>query len=395
MKRRAILIAALGMVLLGAWLALGRPGLAPTAEKRKPQVLVVETTTVLVKPMPIRLEAVGQVESQHVVQIRPQVTGVLKHVAFAEGDEVSAGQLLFEIDPAPFRAAVAQAQAALARDRAALAKARWQADRLEPLAKLDYVTPQEYEDAKAAVTQARAAVAADKAAIQQAEIELGYTAIRAPITGRTGSIAFKEGNLVQANGATPLVTINELSPIRVRFGIAQGLLDEIRRYQAQGSIRVMVQPGGTGDGAPSDGRLVFVDNSIDPITGTVTLKAQFDNAKRLLWPGQYVTVEMVLAVQPNAVVVPDSAVQPGQNGSYVYLVDDGHVKVRSVRVVRQLDGLSVISEGLQGGETVVAKVPRNLRDGAAVKPIGAGDRNSAGDKPRTENKGQERNASRR
>ncbi len=377
MNRRLLFAVALGAALAAGWVAFQRPGEAPAAAKHKVHTLTVETTVAATRSMPIRLTAVGRVQSRHVVQVRPQVSGMLKKVAFTEGDEVRAGQLLFEIDPAPFEAALAQARAALERDQAALAKARWQEQRLAPLAKLDYVTPLEYQDARAASKEAAAAVAADRATVTQAQIQLRYTRIDAPIAGRSGAVGFREGNLVQANSTTPLVTIKEIAPILVQFSVPQGRLAEIRRYRAAGSMRVVIQPAGPQPQAAETGRVVFVDNTIDPTTGTVSLKAEFPNTDRALWPGQYVSVDLVLANQTDAVVIPDSAVQPGQNGSYVYVVDGGRAHVRAVTLDRQLDGLSVISAGLKAGETVVAKVPRNLRDGSAVRAVSAADEDRA------------------
>jgi len=370
MKKPLLLGLALCVVAAVIWLGVARPWAPAASVKGKPLApLSVETTSVLVRPMPIRLQAVGQVESEHVVQVRPQVTGELTRVAFTEGDEVAAGQLLFELDRAPFEAALAQARAVLARDQATLDKARWQQQRTERLAKDKYVTPQDVEDAKAAAKVAAGAVAVDRAAVTQAQIRLRYTEIRSPIAGRTGAIAFREGNVVEANSATPLVTINQLTPIRVRFSVSQERLDEIRRYRAAGTIRVLIPSPDAGGPPLAQGRLVFVDNGVDPLTGTVLMKAEFPNAARRLWPGQYVTTQMVLAVQADALVVPDSAVQPGQNGSFVYVVRDGRARATPVTVARQLDGLSVISAGLEPGAVVVARLPRGLRDGRAVKAV--------------------------
>ncbi len=383
MMKRLVLGVVLCAVLAGAWFAFGRmPDSVPAGHARKPggSPLSVEITHVAERAVPIRLEAVGQVESGHIVQVRPQITGVLNKVAFAEGDEVKAGQLLFQIDPAPFEAALAQANAALTRDQATLAKARWQRRRTERLAKRNYVTPQDLEDARAAAKVAAAAVAVDEAAVMQAKIQLRYTEIRSPIAGRTGAIAFKGGNLVEANSSTPLVTINQIAPILVRFSISQERLGELRRYQAAGSVRIVIPasaanaskanpPAPAADPAGEIGRLVFVDNTVDPLTGTVMLKAQFPNKSRFLWPGQYVNLQMELAVQPHAVVVPDSAVQPAQQGGLVYVVRDGRAHATPVSVARQIDGWSVIAAGVKPGEAIVAKLPRNLRDGRAVKPI--------------------------
>lgn len=366
MKRRLLLVLALIGLLAGGWALRGyfgrseRPGRA--LRRRAP--LHVQTVRARVKSVPVLIHAVGQVQSEHSVAVRPQVSGVLTRVAFVEGSDVKAGQLLFEIERAPLQAAVAQAKAALARDRASLANARWQAKRLAPLVKLDYVTPQEYESAKTAVIQALAAIAADKAQLQQARIQLGYATIRSPISGRAGAVAVKAGNLVSATGTTPLVTINQISPILVRFTVPQSRLDQIRRYARRGPLVVRLDSGSAGKVA--DGHLVFIDNTVDASTGTVVLKAEFPNRRRRLWPGQYVPVDLRVTVQRRAVVVPETAVQPGQNGSFVYRVVNGVVKVQPVTVSRQQGADAIIGGGLNGGEAVVAQVPRNLRPGLHV-----------------------------
>lgn len=368
MKRRAASLAVLLLLLGGAW--AGRDLLNANARtlipRRRVRELNVETAVAEVRPMPVLIHAVGQVESEHVVDVRPQVSGMLQSVAFTEGARIKAGQLLFRIDPAPFRAAVAQARAALARDQAALANAVWQVQRLAPLAKLDYVTPQEFESAKTAAKQARDAISADKAALEQARIQLGYTQIRSPITGRAGAVSVKAGNLVQANSSVALVTINQLSPILVRFSVPQSELELVRRYRARGAVPVRLSEKGAMPAAT--GRLVFIDNAVDPATGTVTLKAEFPNRADRLWPGEYADVDLQLTVQPHAVVIPETAVQPGQNGPFVYLVRDGRARVQPVSVARQVGNLAVVGHGLSGGETVVVEVPRSLRDGARVHP---------------------------
>lgn len=371
MTRRLITALLLILLLLAGWQMRGRFGARPDPAQARPKrpALVVQTATAQVKSMPVLIHAVGQVESEHSVAVRPQVSGVLARVAFTEGSDVKAGELLFQIDPAPFKAAVAQAQAALARDRASLANARWQAQRLAPLVKLDYVTPQEYESAKTAVLQARAALAADKAQLEQARIQLGYTQIRSPIDGRAGAVAVKAGNLVDTTGNTPLVTINQIAPIFVRFTVPQSQLDAVRRYAKRGPIPVRFE--GRGAHTAQAGRLVFIDNAVDPSTGTVMLKAEFPNRSRTLWPGQYVAVDVQLEVQKDVVVIPEAAVQPGQNGSFVYVVSHDRAAVRPIRVARQQDGQAVVGKGLSVGETVVVQAPRNLRDGLPVTPVPA------------------------
>jgi RND family efflux transporter MFP subunit len=318
---------------------------------RPDKPVTVESATVKVQPMPVYLQAVGQVQSEHSVQIRPQVSGQLQEVYFHEGDAVKKGQKLFRIDPSQY-------QTALIAARAEYEYAQEQAKRLQPLAGKEYVTTQEYDNARAAVDKA-------KAALDQAQINLAYTDIRAPIAGRTGSIGAKAGNLVAPTDATPLVTINQMQPILVQYTIPQQSLAELRRYQAQHSIRIFItHEDGSGD--LGEGELVFVDNAINTDTGTIMLKARVANADEQLWPGQYVGVRTRLTVQPDAVVVPQTAVQTGQDGNFVYLIEQGEAVIGNVVVDRQVNDLAVVTSGLKAGETVVTRAPRNLRPGVKV-----------------------------
>lgn len=368
MKRRIGFIVGIVVVLLVLWAVVGKHG-ADTKGRKRAGPLRVETVQAVIKPMPVQLEVVGQVEPENSVQVRAQVSGVIRKIGFTEGATVKPGQVLFEIDSAQLRAAVAQARAALARDTSAASRAEWQAQQLAPLAKLEYVTRKEYEDAVAAAKESQAAIAADQAVVEQAKIQLSYATIRAPIGGHTGVVAVKVGDLVQANGSTPLVTINQIAPIRVRFSVAQDKLAAIRKHLDAGEVQVRVQRTAPGGETPVPGHLVFVDNTVDPATGTVVLKAELPNRRHLLWPGEYVTLDVILTVQKDAVVIPDSAVQSGQDGTYVFVVAKGHASVRPVTVDRQLNGLSVIATGLKAGEAVAAKIPRNLRDGSAVTAV--------------------------
>jgi multidrug efflux system membrane fusion protein len=306
-----------------------------------------------VQPMPLTLSAVGQVISLHSVLIRPQVSGMLKEVYFTEGQAVAAGQKLFLIDPAPFQAALASA-------KAAWENAKANADRLEPLAKQDFATPQEYENARATADQA-------EAAYQQAQINLSYTDIRAPNAGRTGSLSVKSGNIVSPTDAAPLVAVNQMQPIQVQFQLAQQFLPQVRDYDAKHSLKVIVTRE-DGSGHLDDGKLVFIDNAVNTVTGTVMFRADLPNKQEQLWPGQYVGVTLQLALQPNAVVVPQSAVLTGQQGNYVYVVTDGVAQPQNVKVDRQIGDLAVISSGLKGNEKIVTEVPRTLRPGLHVTP---------------------------
>lgn len=343
----AVVIAVL--VALVEWRTAASGGKAKG--KRPDTALVVETAAVQLQPMPLSLQVVGQVQSEHSVQIRPQVSGMLQEVYFKEGQAVSKGQQLFRIDPAQY-------QTALIAARAESAYANEQAQRLAPLAGKEYVTTQEYDTARAAADQA-------KAALKQAEINFAYTDIRAPITGRTGSLGAKSGNLVAPADSTPLVVINQMQPILVQYSIPQQRLSELRRYQAQHSIRIFIT-NEDGSGDLGQGNLVFIDNTVNTETGTVLLKARVANAHEKLWPGQYVGVRTQFAMQPDAVVVPQTAVQTGQNGNFVYVVEQDSAAIRAVQVDRQVGDLAVISSGLKSGETVVTRAPRNLRPGVQV-----------------------------
>lgn len=319
--------------------------------------LAVSMGQARVQPMPVTLTAVGQVVSEHTVLIHPQVSGMLKEVYFTEGQTVAAGQKLFLIDPAPFQAALASA-------KAAWENAKANADRLEPLAKQDFATPQEYENARAVADQA-------EAAYKQAQINLSYTEIRAPIGGRTGSLSAKSGNIVAPTDATPLVAVNQMQPIQVQFQLAQQFLPEVREYDARHSLKVAITRE-DGSGHLDDGKLVFIDNAVNTATGTVMFKAGLPNRQEQLWPGQYVGVTLQLALQQDAVVVPQSAVLTGQSGNYVYVVQQGIAEQRPIKVDRTMGDVAVVSSGLKGGEQLVTAVPRNLRAGAHVTAAPAG-----------------------
>jgi multidrug efflux system membrane fusion protein len=330
--------------------------------------LTVRAVQAVVKPMPVLIEAVGTVEAEHSVQVRAQVSGVLERVMFKEGDRVKQGQLLFQIDPRTFQAQYNQALAALARDKAQLENAKAQQERLAPLLKREFITRQEYDVAVTSAKSLEATVAADQAAAEQARIQLGYSRIAAPISGRTGTLAVKSGNLVQAAGTgAPLVTINSMDPILVGFSIPERQLDEIRRYSSDRNMRIDILPDRTGP-AVAEGKLVFIDNTVTPQSGTVLLKTRVSNANEVIWPGQFVNVRVVLTIEPESVVVPEAAVQPGQDGSFVYLIDDqSKVRVQPVKVARQIGQEIVIAQGIKGGDQVITEIPQALQPGATVR----------------------------
>lgn len=341
------------------------------------RTITVELVTVRVGDAPVEISAIGQIVSAHSVAIRPQVSGTLTRVLFTEGAAVKAGQPLFEIDPAPYRAALQQAQAAVARDQASLLAAQAQEQRLLSLIDKGYVTPQEVQDAKAAAAQARAGVQLSQAAATSARINLDRTLIRAPITGRAGLLTVKTGNLITANEATALVTINQLQPVQAEFTVPQSQLAALQQAMRRGPVKIAVRAQ-TGGAALATGKLLFIDNSIDSTTGTVKLKAEFDNQHEQLWPGTFVSFTATLATENRRVLVPELAVQPGIEGSFVYLVGaDSTAQLKTVKVARQIGSEVVIAEGLQGGERIVARAPRELKPGATVKIADAKPRASA------------------
>jgi RND family efflux transporter MFP subunit len=337
--------------------------------------LVVTAERVRVQPMPVVIDGIGTIEAEQSVSVRAQVSGVLEAVNFREGDNVKAGQLLFRIDQRPFRASVNQSRAALARDEAQLAQARAQQARLEPLVKQEYITKQEYDVAVTSTKSLEATVAADRAALEQAQLQLAYTEIHSPINGRTGSLSVQPGNLVSAgtSGSQPLVVINRMHPILVAFSVTRNDLDEFRQFRDNQELHVEVSRENESR-LVAEGNLIFVDNTINPQTGGVLMKARLANEKEQLWPGELVKVRLVLRVEPEAVVVSEAAVQPGQQGSFVYLIDkENRVRMRPVTVSRQIGDQVVIARGLKGGERLITEVPQALTEGAQVQMRVAGE----------------------
>ena len=330
--------------------------------------LLVKAANAVAKPMPVLIEAVGTVEPEHSVQVRAQVSGVLKSVMFKEGDMVKAGQLLFQIDPRTFEASFQQSQAQLARDQAQLENSRVQQERLEPLLKREFITRQEYDVAVTSVKSLEAVVAADRAQVEQARIQLEFSRIHAPISGRTGSLSIKAGNLVPAGGGgAPLVTINSTDPILVSFSVPERQLEEIRRHQGEPDMRIEILTDRAAMPV-AQGKLVFIDNTVTTQTGTVLLKTRVENQKELLWPGQFANVRIVLKIEPDAVVVPEAAVQPGQDGPFVYLIDEeSKIRVQPVKVSRQIGTDVIIAAGVNPGNQVITEIPQALQPGATVR----------------------------
>jgi multidrug efflux system membrane fusion protein len=341
-------------------------GAAQTPRQGSTAPVPITVATAVQKPMPLELRVIGTVEASSTVAVRAQLTGELMSVTFKEGDDVKEGQVLFTLDRRPLDAALKQAEANLQRDLAQAVNADAQAARAAELAGRGIATREQVDTAKANADALQGTIAADRAALENASVQLQYATIKAPLSGRTGALMVHPGNLVRANDATSLVVINQLSPINVTFAVPEAQLGMLKRYLDQGQVHVEVQPPND-DSNPSEGRITFVDNSVDQTTGTIKVKGSFPNSDRRLWPGQFVNVVMTLATDPNAIVVPTAAVQAGPDGSYVYVVkDDKTVELRPIGVGRSSGNETIVAKGLKGGETVVTDGHLRLVPGSHI-----------------------------
>jgi membrane fusion protein, multidrug efflux system len=366
--------AALGLAatgLLAWWFFLRTP--APVRAAAPPR-LAVQVARVTERAMPVLLQSVGKVVAQASVEVRPQVAGVLRQVLIQDGARVVAGQKLFVLDAQPLNAALAQAQAQAARDNALAADAAAAQARLKPLADKEYVSAREYEQAVTSRIAAQAAATATRTQIEQARIALAYATITTPIAGRAGAVQVKVGNLVSANGTEPLVVINAISPVEVGFSLPQAearrLRDAMAAAGATAPLTVQAHDSLTQQ-LRARGELVFIDNTLDPASGTIAAKARFANTDEALWPGEFYAIRVTLATEAAALTIPERALQQGQAGPYVYVMDAGVARLRTIEVSRVLDGVAVVAAGLKAGDSVLTSLPNNLRDGAAVRVEGA------------------------
>jgi multidrug efflux system membrane fusion protein len=326
----------------------------------------VTVAPVVSKSMPIEIRVIGTVEPYSSVAVRSQTTGQLTAVNFKEGDDVKQGQVLFSMDRRPLEAALRQAEANLERDMAQAENAASQAKRYEDLAGRGIASREQVDTTRTGAAALSATVEADRAAVENAKVQLQYATIEAPIAGRTGALMVHEGNLVRANDAAPLVVINQVSPIFVSFSIPESRLPDLRRYMSQESLRVEASPPNDGRAA-SAGRITFVDNAVDPNTGTIRIKGTFPNDDRRLWPGQYVNVVVTLTSDPDAIVVPAAGVDAAQEGQYAFVVKpDQTVEFRPVEVARTNGVEVVIKSGLKPGETVVTDGHLRLVPGSRI-----------------------------
>lgn len=361
---RLFLLLALALVFgacSGGEEAKGKP--APAGKPPVPVSVAVATE----KAVPVELRAVGEVESIARVTVRSQVAGVIDQVHFREGTEVRAGELLFSVDPKPLQAALTRAEAELERNRVEAETARREAKRFAELLTSGFVSRDEAEAVQGRADSLQAALAASRASVEQARIQLGYSAIRAPQSGRTGALLVHPGTVVKANDGPDLVSIQTLAPIDIGFSIPERQLAPLRRHLAAGPLQLQALISDE-EQVPETGTIAFLDNAVDPATGTIRLKGRFANAAGRLWPGQFVELRVVLETLPQALTVPTAAVLSGQQGTYLYVVgEEGSVAARPVTVGIASGDDSVIESGLKPGETVVTEGQQRLFPGAKVK----------------------------
>lgn len=364
-----------------------------TERQAGPPPVPVVVADVVQKVVPVQVTTVGTVQAYTSVGIKSQVSGQILKVHFKEGDEVRAGDVLFTIDPRPFEAAVRQAEATVAKDTAALKQAqaalerdqaqlemsRVQERRYAELLRRELIAREQYEQLKtnwsamgatveadrAAIENVRAAIRADQAALDNARLNLGYTTIRAPIDGRAGNVLVQVGNVVKGNDENPIVVINQIQPIYLSFAVPEQYLPDIQKYRGRGPLRVQAQLPNRPEPVAS-GQLTFINNTVDPGTGTIQLKATYENRDNALWPGQFLDAVLTLTSQP-AIVVPSQSIQPGQKGPYVFVVKpDQTVESRPIQPGTRMGPETIVVAGLKPGERVVTDGQLRLAPGVKV-----------------------------
>jgi multidrug efflux system membrane fusion protein len=363
--RPALRAASLALALLGA--AIGgcsKGGGAPGGGKGRP--VPVTLASVEQKPMPREVRAVGTIEAYQTVRVLAQVAGEIRTVHFKEGDFVKKDEPLFTIDTRPYRVTLSEARARLTRDQALSKQAKTELDRMEKLVAEGVASQAELDKARSERASLEATVQADRAAVSGAAIDVSYAAIRSPISGRTGSLLVHAGNVVKAMDK-PLVTIRTIRPIYVRFSVPEQALSQVRTHLKAGGVFVRVRPRGQ-QAWSARGKLTFIENTIDPATGTIDMKAELENTDETFWPGQFVDAAVELEVQDGALVVPEPAVQSGQDGDHVFVVSaDNHAELRKVRVDRQIGSEIVLSKGVKAGERVVTDGQIRLAPGSLIE----------------------------
>lgn len=382
MKKRSKWLLGMGLVAILVVIVLMRI-LASGASRIQPHAVAVpvDVATAQVTTVPIYLHALGTVVAYRTVTVQPMVTGPLQQVFFHEGQFVRKGQLLAEIDPRPYEAALQQAEAKLDQDRATRTSDALQAQQNAELVKKGFVSKQAYVAALSAWQAAKAQVRQDKASILTSQINLGYTRIVAPISGRTGILQVDPGNVVNPSLTNGIVTINQLQPVYIQFSLPEQDLPAINRAMARGPVLLLAhlktKEAETSDRHPDQGVLTVLDNQVNASTGTLTLRGRFANPRLDLWPGAFATVEVRVRTLHHVIVIPSVAVHEGPSGSFVYLVEGGahapggpKVAIHPVTLIYESGSLAVIGSGLTPGNAVVTAGSSRIRTGVPIKILG-------------------------
>jgi multidrug efflux system membrane fusion protein len=338
------------------------------AGTRPAPTVPVQVAAAVKQALPVTQKAIGSVQALRGVAVKSQVDGIIQNIHFNEGDEVKAGDLLVTLDQRPYQNSLQMAQADLVNAQAQAARAATDAERYARLDQASVVSKEQYAQLVMQAETTKAQVDAKVAAVANAQLQLDYTQIRAPIEGRTGQLALHEGALVKANdAASSLVTINQMAPISVVFSVPERTLDAVRAAMAASSIAAHVS-GRDDDRVQADGVVDFIDNTVDPATGMITLKARFANADHALWPGRFVNVDLRLGTEADQIVVPTPAVQTGQKGKQIYVMKADHsVELRPVTVGRVAGDFTSIATGIEAGENVVTDGQLRLVPGSHVE----------------------------
>jgi multidrug efflux system membrane fusion protein len=358
-SRRVLIAGAVVVALAAGGVAAYFSTDSRAKESRKapkgPPAVPVTVATAAQETVPVRLLAIGNVEAYRTVALKARVDGQIVTVNFNEGDPVKKGDVLFRIDPRPYDAALRQAEANALRDRAARDQARSQERRYQELLAKNFISKEAYAQIRTNAETAEATATASQAALENARLNLEYCTILSPLDGYVGKVFLQAGNLVKANDVNPLVVINQVKPIYVNFAVPEQNLPEVRKYQSADPLRVDVVQPDPGMARVS-GRLIFIDNAVDPSTGTIRLRAEFENSEAALWPGQFVNVSVQLYEQPDAIVIPSQAVQSGPEGQYVYVIGgDMLAELRRIKVLRTDGEQAIVASGLVKGERVVTR----------------------------------------
>ena len=365
----AALLIAVALIVAAA----GGLGQKAVPQAQRPAAAIpVRTALVQRQDVPIFLNGIGTVHAFNIVTVKTRVDGHLDRIAFVEGQDITEGEVLAQIDPRPFQAQLAQARAARARNEALLANAKLDLERTSTLAAREYATRQNLDTQRALVLQLEAAIQGDQAAIDNATVQLGYATITSPITGRTGMRLVDKGNIVRSTDANGLVVITQLQPISVIFALPQDELGAIIKEMSEAPLKVLAY-NRDGTIKLGEGVLVLVDNQVDAATGTLRLKATFDNRDNALWPGQFVNARLLLTTRSGVAAVPAPVVQHGLNGMFAYVVkSDQSVEQRPIKIGYSRDGVTVVEEGLRFDEVVVLDGQYKLRSGTRVQLVPPG-----------------------